>query len=62
MPALVLHGSEDQLIDVENARVLASRIPGAELAILEGAGHVYHSEQAERADEIVLDFVRRHRG
>jgi pimeloyl-ACP methyl ester carboxylesterase len=60
VPVLVLHGSEDRLIDVENARVLASRIPGAELAVLEGAGHVYHSEQAERADEIVLDFVRRH--
>jgi pimeloyl-ACP methyl ester carboxylesterase len=62
VPTLVLHGSEDQMIDVGNARVLASRIPGAELAILEGAGHVYHSEQSERADEIVLDFVRRHRG
>jgi pimeloyl-ACP methyl ester carboxylesterase len=62
MPVLVLHGSQDRVIDVENARVLASRIPGAELAILEGAGHVYHSEQAERADEVVLDFVRRHRG
>lgn len=62
VPTLVVHGSEDGVIDVENARVLASRIPGAELAILEGAGHVYHSEQAEVADELVLDFVRRHRG
>ncbi|HEX5951146.1 MAG TPA: alpha/beta fold hydrolase [Actinomycetota bacterium] len=62
VPVLVLHGSEDQLIDVGNARLLASRIPGAELQVLEGAGHVYHSEQAEGADEIVLDFVRRRRG
>jgi 3-oxoadipate enol-lactonase len=62
LPVLVLHGSEDQLIDVENARILASRIPGAELAILEGAGHVYHAEQADLADEVVLDFIRRHRG
>jgi pimeloyl-ACP methyl ester carboxylesterase len=61
VPTLVLHGAQDQMIDVENARMLASRIPGAELAILEGAGHVYHSEQAETADEIVLDFLRRHR-
>jgi 3-oxoadipate enol-lactonase len=61
MPVLVLHGSEDRVIDVGNAQVLASRIPDAELAILDGAGHVYHSEQAERADEVVLDFVRRHR-
>lgn len=62
VPVLVLHGSEDQLIDVENARILAARIPGAELAILEGAGHVYHSEQADRADAVVLDFLRRHPG
>jgi len=61
VPTLVLHGSEDGVIDVENARMLASRIAGAELAIIEGAGHVYHSEQADVADELVLDFVRRHR-
>jgi pimeloyl-ACP methyl ester carboxylesterase len=61
VPTLILHGSEDRVIHVENARVLASRIPGAELAILEGAGHVYHSERAQEADELVLDFVRRHR-
>ena len=61
VPVLVLHGSRDLVIDVENARVLASRIPGAELQILDGAGHVYHSERAEAADEVVLDFVRRHR-
>lgn len=61
VPTLVLHGSDDQVVDVANARVLAERIPGAELVILEGAGHVYHSEQAEAADEAVLDFLRRHR-
>jgi pimeloyl-ACP methyl ester carboxylesterase len=59
-PTLVLHGTDDLLIDPENARVLASRIPGAELVLLEGAGHVYHSEQADRADEVALDFIRRH--
>jgi pimeloyl-ACP methyl ester carboxylesterase len=60
-PTLVLHGSEDGVIVVGNAQVLASRIPSVELAIIEGAGHVYHSEQAEVADPLVLDFVRRHR-
>ena len=59
-PTLVLHGSEDMVVAPENARLLASRIPGAELHILEGAGHVYHSEQPERADAAVLDFIRRH--
>jgi len=59
-PTLVLHGADDQMVDSENARVLASRIRGAELVLLEGAGHVYHSEQAGAADRIVLDFIRRH--
>jgi pimeloyl-ACP methyl ester carboxylesterase len=62
VPTLVLHGADDLLVDPANARLLASRIPGAELVLLEGAGHLYHSEQAERADEIVLDFIRRHPG
>jgi pimeloyl-ACP methyl ester carboxylesterase len=59
-PTLVLHGTEDGVVDPANAAVLASRIPGAELVMLEGAGHRYQSERAERADRIVLDFLRRH--
>jgi pimeloyl-ACP methyl ester carboxylesterase len=60
VPTLVVHGSEDQAIAPENAELLAGRIPGAELLLLEGAGHLYHSEQADRADAAVLDFIRRH--
>ena len=56
-PTLVLHGTEDRLVAVGNARILAERIPGAELVLLEGAGHVYHSEQPEAADAAVLDFL-----
>jgi pimeloyl-ACP methyl ester carboxylesterase len=59
VPTLVLHGTEDGVIDVDNARRLASAIPGAELVLLEGAGHLYHSEQPERADEAVLAFLDR---
>ena len=58
-PTLVLHGTEDLVIPAENARRLGAAIPGAELVLLEGAGHLYHSEQPERADEVVLDFLRR---
>ena len=61
VPVLVLHGSQDQLVHPDNATLLAGAIPGAELAIFDGAGHAYHLEQAERADDVVLDFVRRHR-
>ena len=57
-PTLVLHGTEDRLISPRNAQMLAERIPGATLFLLEGAGHVYHSEQPEAADRVVLDFLR----
>lgn len=62
VPTLVLHGTEDLAVSPENAKILADRIPGAELVLLEGAGHLYHSEQAAAADAAVLDFVRRHEG
>jgi pimeloyl-ACP methyl ester carboxylesterase len=60
VPTLVLHGTEDRVIAPANAEVLAERIHGAELAWLEGAGHVYNWEQPAVADALVLDFVRRH--
>lgn len=59
MPVLVLHGDQDRVVDVANAKVLARGIPGAELVILTGAGHVYQWEQPEQADAAVLDFIRR---
>jgi 3-oxoadipate enol-lactonase len=58
VPTLILHGTEDRTIHPDNARVLAERIPGARLVLLEGAGHVYHAEQPEAGDEAVLEFVR----
>jgi pimeloyl-ACP methyl ester carboxylesterase len=60
VPALILHGTQDRLIAPANAEVLARGIPGAELGWLEGAGHLYHSEQPEAADAAVIAFVLRH--
>jgi 3-oxoadipate enol-lactonase len=57
VPTLVLHGTEDRMVAVENARRLAEAIPGARLALLEGAGHAYHSEQPDGADHAVLSFL-----
>jgi 3-oxoadipate enol-lactonase len=56
-PVLVLHGTEDRLVSVQNARRLAAAIPHAQLVLLEGAGHVYHSEQPDASDSAVLAFL-----
>lgn len=39
VPALVIHGGDDQLVPVENGRKVAAAIPGARLLEFEGMGH-----------------------
>jgi pimeloyl-ACP methyl ester carboxylesterase len=39
VPALVIHGAEDPLVDVSGGRATAAAIPGAELLIVPGMGH-----------------------
>jgi pimeloyl-ACP methyl ester carboxylesterase len=56
-PTLVVHGTEDQMLPVQNARVIASQIPGARLEILDGAGHLYFWEQPERSAELVREHA-----
>jgi pimeloyl-ACP methyl ester carboxylesterase len=55
-PTLVLHGSGDALIPLENARLLAERI-GATLTVFDGAGHLFFHEEPERTAEVVTAFV-----
>jgi 3-oxoadipate enol-lactonase len=60
LPTLVIAGDNDRLIPVENSRVLASRIPKAELVILKGPGHEFFIEAADKVNKTVLDFLGRH--
>ncbi len=55
-PTLVVHGRHDRVIPVANAELLTERIPGAELRILEEAGHLYPTEQPEVDDDIARFF------
>jgi pimeloyl-ACP methyl ester carboxylesterase len=58
-PTLVVHGGADRMTSLRNARLLAERIPDAELAVIEGAGHAYLLEKPETSAEVVLDFLHR---
>jgi pimeloyl-ACP methyl ester carboxylesterase len=40
VPTLVVHGTEDPLIPVENGRAIAGAVPGARLVELPGCGHL----------------------
>ncbi|MGW7245276.1 alpha/beta fold hydrolase [Streptomyces decoyicus] len=56
-PTLVLHGTHDQLNPAANAPLLADRIPGAEMQMIDGARHAYFEEFRETASGLVLDFL-----
>jgi len=58
-PTLVIAGARDRLISPENSRILASRIPGAELVILENAGHGFISDTAEESSAKIISFLER---
>ncbi|MDQ3812029.1 MAG: alpha/beta hydrolase [Chloroflexota bacterium] len=59
-PTLVIHGSDDEMVPVGNARLLAERIPAAELHIVQGGRHGYLMEYQEETSRVVLDFLARH--
>ena len=56
-PTLVLHGKEDQLIPPENGRLLAERIPGAELVEMNDASHWIPSDQLDATVDAVRSFI-----
>lgn len=59
-PTLVMHGSDDAVMPLANAELLAARIPGAVLEVFDGAGHLFFHEQPERTAEAVTAFVAAH--
>lgn len=60
-PTLVVHGTEDPVNLPAHGRLLAERIPGAELLELPGQRHCPHLESAA-CTEAVLEFVDRAAG
>ena len=57
-PTLVLVGELDQGTPPSDARVMAERIPDAQLAVLPGAAHLSNLEAPEAFNQAVLSFLR----
>lgn len=61
VPTLVVHGTADRLVPFEqHGKVLAERIPGAELLKVEGGEHVAIFTERERVRARVMGFLRDH--
>jgi pimeloyl-ACP methyl ester carboxylesterase len=59
MPALVIHGLSDTLVDASGGRATAAAIPGAELVLIDGMGHNLPPGLWERFADHIAEVVRR---
>ena len=60
LPTLLLHGSADVVVLPDNSRILATRIPGAQLRIVPGGGHALVQERPALAGALLRNFVAPH--
>ena len=58
-PTLVMHGEHDAMVPISNARLLAAKIPGAELCIVAGAGHAYMLERPRLSFDLLREWLER---
>ena len=56
-PTLVVHGTEDRVVDVRNSAILGERIPDARVELFPGGGHLFFWEEPERFVETVSAFL-----
>jgi len=57
IPVLVVHGSDDQLIPLAEARAMADAIPDAHFAVIPAAGHLAPLEQAVNTGRVIREFL-----
>jgi pimeloyl-ACP methyl ester carboxylesterase len=57
VPTLVITGTEDEMIPVEESRRMAGAIPGARLVIIPGAGHLANLEQPAAFNAALNEFL-----
>jgi 3-oxoadipate enol-lactonase len=56
-PTLILHGTEDGVVDPRNAALLAERIPEARVRMFDACGHLCFWEDADGFVEAVEEFL-----
>jgi pimeloyl-ACP methyl ester carboxylesterase len=56
-PFLILDGAQEEAIDLNQTKLMALLIPGAELMIMPDTGHFALFEQPEEFTQIVLDYL-----
>jgi 3-oxoadipate enol-lactonase len=57
VPTLVVHGAEDSIVPLEEARQMAAAIPGARLEVIPDAGHLLNIENPQVYNQALRQFL-----
>jgi len=57
VPTLVIHGTADRVVPIENGALLAAGIPDAEFVRIDGAPHLVFIERAEQVNDYLREFL-----
>jgi pimeloyl-ACP methyl ester carboxylesterase len=57
LPTLLLHGTDDRVLPVENSRLLHEKLPNSELETVEGGPHLFFVEQSDRVTDRLRSFL-----
>jgi 3-oxoadipate enol-lactonase len=58
MPVLVLAGSDDALIPIEESCAIAADLPNSEMVVIPEAGHLAPLENPAPSNAAILRFLR----
>jgi 3-oxoadipate enol-lactonase len=56
-PTLIVHGTDDEMLPVGNARAIAERMPRARLELFEGVGHLFFWERPADSARLVREHA-----
>ncbi len=56
-PTLILMGDDDQIVPLANGRILNSLIPGSELEVMEGGGHLFLLSHRDQSVSAIRRFL-----
>ncbi|MCH7669972.1 MAG: alpha/beta fold hydrolase [Acidobacteria bacterium] len=59
IPCLIIHGTEDKIINYESSVLLQRMIPGATLLTIEGSGHIPIGRYPVQINHAIKDFMYR---
>ncbi len=58
-PVLIVHGDKDVLVPSENAAIIKSKIPQAEVYMIPGAGHAYQAVDPVGIHQRIVSWLKR---